>query len=129
MMIFALMLFGLDLQPLVDSIAAVESSDGRRSSNVYQITPVYVRDCNRFHPVFTLADRFSRDRSQTMMQVYWAVYGKRYADLTGNQPTYEVLARIHNGGPDGFKRRSTDRYWQRVKRELDKRIGGNHVAP
>ena len=34
----------------------------------------------------------------------------------------ETLARVHNGGPDGaspLHRKTTDRYWQRVKRQLD----------
>jgi hypothetical protein len=31
----------------------------------------------------------------------------------------EVIARLHNGGPKGMQKRSTVRYWLRVKQELE----------
>ena len=37
------------------------------------------------------------------------------------KPTYEVYARIWNGGPDGWKKRSTLKYWKKVKKELKKK--------
>ena len=129
-MIFAMILFGLNLDPLYESIAAVESTNGKTSANVYQITPVYVRDVNRALPVFKLSDRFSPFKSRCMMEVYWTMYGHAYITCTGRFPTYETLARIHNGGPDGWKKRATDRYWKRVKTELAKRgVFCSHVAP
>jgi hypothetical protein len=30
----------------------------------------------------------------------------------------EVLARIHNGGPKGYKKTATVKYWNKVKKEL-----------
>ena len=129
-MILAILLFGLNLDPLYESIAAVESTNGKTSANVYQITPAYVGDCNRFMSCFKISDRFSPFKSRFMMEVYWTVYGKRYFKATGKQPTYETLARIHNGGPDGWKKRATVHYWKRVKTELAKRgVIFSHVAP
>jgi len=127
-MILAMMLFGLNLDPLFDAIADVESTSGKRSANVYQITDIYLRDVNRimllsryrFFPSFRLCDRFSPMKSQDMMLVYWRFYGDIYKATTGKTPTIEVLARIHNGGPYGYRLRSTAAYWRRVRSFLNK---------
>jgi hypothetical protein len=37
----------------------------------------------------------------------------------GRSPTYEDIARIHNGGPSGHKKSATDGYWLKVKKELE----------
>jgi hypothetical protein len=44
----------------------------------------------------------------------------RYATKArlGHEPTDEDLARIHNGGPNGVKRRSTIGYWHKVQQFL-----------
>ncbi|HQG06785.1 MAG TPA: hypothetical protein PLX18_11665 [Anaerohalosphaeraceae bacterium] len=42
-------------------------------------------------------------------------YGKRYKRITGKPATLEILARIHNGGPDGWKKISTAAYAAKVK--------------
>ncbi|XP_041478549.1 lysozyme-like [Lytechinus variegatus] len=44
-------------------------------------------------------------------------YMARYAveRRLGHIPTCEDFARIHNGGPDGFNKTSTLKYWARVK--------------
>ena len=36
----------------------------------------------------------------------------------GRTPTYEDVARIHNGGPNGYKKTATYKYWQKVKKKL-----------
>ncbi|XP_066298448.1 lysozyme 1-like [Branchiostoma lanceolatum] len=44
-------------------------------------------------------------------------YMDRYATRRrlGRQPTCEDWARIHNGGPNGYRRASTLAYWRRVQ--------------
>ena len=37
----------------------------------------------------------------------------------GRTPTNEDLARIHNGGPNGYKKTATDGYWKKVKNKID----------
>lgn len=131
-------LFGLALAPLLSAIAQVESDRGATSDNVYQIRVLYVLDVNRIasaarrsgaewigkkRPVptwFMLSDRKIPLMSEMMMTVYWEKYGRRYIEKTGEPVTYEVLARIHNGGPDGWRKPSTIRYWQKVKAVMDK---------
>ena len=120
-------LFGLALAPLYTAIAQVESDRGATSSNVYQIRKIYVDDVNRiiinraheyhFTPAgcFGYSDVTSRETSEKMMREYWAHWGEHYEEKTGNPVTYEVLARIHNGGPLGWKKPETLAYWQKVK--------------
>jgi hypothetical protein len=49
-------------------------------------------------------------------------YMDRYAtaERLGHEPTIEDIARIHNGGPDGYKKSSTDKYWEKVKKLWEK---------
>ncbi|XP_030830412.1 lysozyme 3-like [Strongylocentrotus purpuratus] len=48
-------------------------------------------------------------------------YMARYAVFSRleHQPTCEDFARIHNGGPNGYNRTSTLKYWSRVKECLN----------
>ena len=41
----------------------------------------------------------------------------------GRRPTFEDLARVWNGGPDGWKRETTKPYWAKVAKELKKKKG------
>jgi len=47
-------------------------------------------------------------------------YTARYATMKrlGHEPTQEDLARIWNGGPNGFKKTSTKIYWSKVNKEM-----------
>jgi len=122
-------LFGIALGPLYAAIAQVESDRGATSANVYQIRDVYVADVNRiserlckvagvaFRP-FPGEAKFDRRASERMMAIYWQHWGVEYERKTGERVTYEVLARIHNGGPLGWKKRETLRYWLRVRDAL-----------
>lgn len=44
-------------------------------------------------------------------------YMKRYATVSrlGRTPTCEDFARIHNGGPNGYKKSSTITYWTKIR--------------
>lgn len=130
-------LFGLALAPLFSAIAQVKSDRGATSPNVYQIRVLYVLDASRIVSdtrksgegvaakrslplMFTLADRENPRMAETMMTAYWEKYGRRYIEKTGEPVTYEVLALIYNGGPDGWRKPLTIRYWQKVKAVMDK---------
>lgn len=49
---------------------------------------------------------------------------KQYIDMyatakrLGHKPTNEDMARIWNGGPNGFKKVSTEKYWEKVQTVL-----------
>ena len=113
-------LFGLALAPLYLAIAQVESQCGKTSDNVYQISDIYIRDVNRMLPSvrFTYGAKFLRGASESAMRIYWEHWGRNYQEKTGMPVSYEVLARIHNGGPLGWKKPETLAYWRKVQNAI-----------
>jgi len=117
---------------LWQAICTVESGGNPNAYNrkeqaagIAQIRPVCLRDVNRIARLRSLDERFtSTDRNNpTIARRMWALYlehyGKAYARRTGRDPTSEVYARIWNGGPEGWRKAGTRRYWQRVRTALD----------
>ena len=109
-----------NLADLLVAIAQVESEGDPNAVNVfedavglYQIRPIYVKDCNRIlgRPEFKLSDRYDPKRSRLMVVMYITHYGKG--------KSLEDMARIHNGGPRGHKKAATEAYWKKVKAVLD----------
>ena len=118
-----IMLFGLYLAPLFNAIANVESDCGVTSKNIYQISDIYIDDLNRIYPhIYPRRCKYDKYASQCMMFDYWRFYAYDYARKTKKPITYEVLARIHNGGPDGMFKATTIPYWNKVKKELKKEL-------
>lgn len=112
---------------LIAALIQVESSGNnvavgdRGECGCLQIRPIVIDDVNRItatRPPFTLADRFSRDRSITIFRAYVEHYAS--PERLGREPTLEDMARIWNAGPDGFKRRSSLPYWRKVRAALSK---------
>tara|TARA_R110001592_G_scaffold293612_1_gene563244 strand:- start:466 stop:873 length:408 start_codon:yes stop_codon:yes gene_type:complete len=103
---------------LIDAIIHVESrgdsmayNAGEDAVGVLQIRPIMMREVNRLlqENKYTLADRWSKSKSIEMFNVI--------KDHTTN-PTNERLARNWNGGWNGYKKKSTLKYWQKVKTQL-----------
>ena len=51
---------------------------------------------------------------------YLIRYGRWYEVTQGKAPTLEVLARIYNGGPSGWRKKSTEAYWKKVRKEIER---------
>lgn len=64
----------------------------------------------------TMQDMKDLDKAEWSFHVYLSHYGKIYTKKTGKIPTPEVYARIHNGGPNGWKERKTFNYGRAVVR-------------
>ena len=103
---------------LIEAIIHVESRGDSMAYNakedavgVLQIRPIMMREVNRLlqENKYTLADRWSKSKSIEMFNVIKA--------HTTN-PTNERLARNWNGGWNGYKKKSTLKYWQKVKTQL-----------
>jgi hypothetical protein len=47
-------------------------------------------------------------------------YLNRYAKDAIKNNNFETLARVHNGGPMGYKKSATKVYWLKVKDAIDK---------
>ena len=120
--LFRYMVFGMTrcctvtTDQLMDAIAEVESNRGATSANVYQLKPIYVADVNRITGQSITHEQAIGDDAvaRACIEAYWDYYGARYFRLTQSRPTAEVLARIHNGGPDGWRKPETVHYWRKV---------------
>lgn len=109
------------------AIAQVESSgrddikhldtNGRYSYGCLQIQAPYLQD-SRLN--YTLEDMYVRAKAFAVAKAYLTRYARSYEKRTGKVATYEVLARIHNGGPRGAERTATEGYWKKVKAALNK---------
>lgn len=101
---------------LLSAIIAVESGgdpnavgDNGRAVGILQIHPIMVREANRIlgRDEFTLADRYSPERSVAIFDTYcsrWCV-----------DATDEQIARRWNGGCRGDTKEATAAYWARVQ--------------
>ena len=98
--------------------------DNGKAYGRYQIWEVYYKDAVEFNPSLSNGGKTwkntkghgSKAYSEEVMQSYM----NRYATEArlGRTPTNEDIARIHNGGPDGYKEESTLKYWEKVKKYL-----------
>ena len=86
--------------------------DGGKSLGAYQISHAYWYDALEKHPAIggTYEDVRNPFYAEWVMLAYW--------DRFAPDETYETLSRIHNGGPMGYIRRSTNNYWKKVQRCL-----------
>lgn len=108
-----------------------------RAIGAYQIHKIYVRDCNQIASGnsswasdnrYTYDDRWNRDKSREMTWLYIDYYSKKVINsdpaLLNCCPQikwFEIMARIHQGGPQGYKKKSTKPYWAKVKTRLEKK--------
>lgn len=58
-------------------------------------------------------DAFDRKTAIKIVNAYMARYATE--SRLGHKPTAEDIARIHNGGPNGYKKSATDKYFAKVK--------------
>lgn len=105
--------------PLLRAIEQVESGgkvdavgDGGKAVGCLQIHPILVRDVNRIlkRNKYSFRDRLSREKSHEMFRIYVSHYAKGKSD--------EHKARTWNGGPKGYKKRATLKYWRKVRKVL-----------
>lgn len=47
-----------------------------------------------------------------------SAYMRRYSPTAWRDGNHQVLARIHNGGPRGHKKKATIKYWNKVRKEM-----------
>lgn len=115
----------MNLLTVILVLIAIESGGDDRKRGLQgeigclQIKTIVVDDINqnilhRNH--FTYADRYDRAKSVEMCQIYLAFYG---AKVTGTL-TEQQLARIWNGGPEGYRKPDTFPYWEKYRVEKRK---------
>ena len=110
---------------LLDAICTVESNcdddavgDNGNAIGAYQIWHSYWKDATDFDKSIggSYQDCKNSEYSRKIVLAYWSRYA--IINRVGEEVTDEDRARIHNGGPNGFKKNSTIRYWDKIKNEL-----------
>ena len=82
-----------------------------------QIRPIMVREVNRILKKkgekyrFKMKDRWNREKS---LEMFWV-----WKDYHHSNSTDEVIARNWNGGPNGYNKKSTEKYWEKVSISLE----------
>ena len=112
-----------------EAISFVESShnphaigDNGKAYGIYQIRKAYLADGNRIAGTnYTLNDMLDPAKARVIMEAYIFHYGnialrKKYPNGFTYEQAIEVLSRIHNGGPRGYMKSSTKKYWNRVSK-------------
>ena len=108
---------------LVDVIHQVETGgrigdirgDGGKALGPLQIHRVCWLDAK-------VAGRYEDCANLSYSKRVFAAYMERYATerRLGRPVTDEDRARIWNGGPNGYKKRATIKYWEKVRKELQR---------
>jgi Destabilase len=109
-----------DIDRLLDAIASVESNanpravgDRGRALGAFQIHKRYWRDGTRFLGVSWSYD-LARDPAKARQVV--RAYLRRY----GKGKTLLQMARIHNGGPRGHRKKATLKYARKIAKALER---------
>ena len=109
------------IETLVDALIMVESNGNpnayckkEKAVGCLQIRPVMLREVNRIlrkqksTTRFSLEDRWDCGLSEVMFYIWRNYHHEDSSD--------EVIARCWNGGPRGYKKQSTEYYWQKVQK-------------
>jgi len=116
----------INLDRLIDVLCKVESNndpkavgDKGKALGILQIWKTYVDDVNRIYKTsYKHEDAFNPDLAKEITKKYLSFYGKLYEKRTGKPATYEVLARIHNSGPNGWNKQISIQYWNKVQKYI-----------
>ncbi len=84
-----------------------------------QIRQPFVDDVNEIKGTKHRAQECLGDRELSLWLFHR--YMERYATRKrlGREPTSQDIARIHNGGPNGYRLKSTLSYWRKVEKALE----------
>jgi len=117
----------VDMKSLIKALVQVESGgnssaigDNGDAYGILQIHQGVVADVNRTCKTnFTHEDAFDGNMARDICSRYLAYWGRVYQKTTQKEPSEEVLARIWNGGPKGYEKQATMKYWSKVKEALE----------
>ena len=120
-LLFAIAVNGADASKdkFFSALASVESGGNAKAENkkenalgIYQIRPLYFVDSK---VKANHRDVFKPEVARQVAEAYF----KRYEKKAFDNNDFEVLARLHNAGPNWRKKmKATDAYWKKVKKNL-----------
>lgn len=114
-----------DWTTFLDAVAQVESG-GRTDISITDVNNLISVGCLQIQQPYltdsrlnyTLAEMTDKAKAYAVAKAYLQRYAKNYKRVTGKEATFEVLARIHNGGPVGWSKASTVAYANKVRARL-----------
>ena len=115
-----------EMDRVLAAIRVVESNnnpgavgDNGNAIGVYQIWTSYWKDATERSGIGGVyLDCYKPDYADRVVRAYMARYATERR--LGRPVTMEDIARIHNGGPNGYKKNATLKYWEKVKKELNR---------
>jgi len=110
---------------LLAALIAVESSgnpaaigDNGDALGILQIHACVVIDVNRIAKTnYTHRDAFDPEKAREMCRIYLEHYVTERR--LGRPPTMADYARVWNGGPNGYRKPATAKYWEKVRSHLE----------
>ncbi len=125
--LFSLRSGSYETQSILDAIRQVESSgndncpdgDGGKAIGPFQIHAVYWQDAVEAEPSLKAGHDYQDCRKRDYAEQIVRSYLKRWAPDAWDNGDAETLARIHNGGPRGYEKTSTEKYWAKVQLQLE----------
>lgn len=90
--------------------------DNGKAIGPFQIWEEYWMDAVDFDP--SIGGKYENCRDYNYARKVVDAYLRRYGKKFIEQGNWEALARIHNGGPIGYKKASTLGYWRSMKRHI-----------
>lgn len=114
----------INLITLIMVLIQVESSgndlavgDGGAAYGCLQMHSAYVQDAAEYaNKDWVHEDAFDRETSIDIFIAYMSRYATE--ERLGRRVSIEDIARIHNGGPNGWKKSATDVYWKKVRKNI-----------
>ncbi len=114
----------INLMALIMVIIQIESSgndlaigDDGLAFGCLQMHSAYVQDAAQYAKEdWVHEDAFDRETSIDIFIAYMSRYATK--ERLGRKVTAEDIARIHNGGPNGWKKSATDAYWNKVRKNI-----------
>lgn len=94
----------------------VEVGDGGKAIGPFQIHRAYWQDAVEHDS--TIKGKYEDCQDYTYSVKVISAYMHRYAFCYIKSSNYQAAARIHNGGPKGYSKQATLKYWQKVEKFL-----------
>lgn len=103
--------------PQRDVDAVGDQHLSNKAYGLLQIRQPYLDDVNQIAGTdYDIEDMKDPELAKWAAKVYLGHYGGVYESRTGNVPTLEIYGRIHNGGPNGWRKASTNSYVEKIER-------------
>ena len=116
----------ITIMTLILALISVESGgndnaigDNGKAFGCLQLHKAYVQDAAEYAGKdWVHEDAFDRITAMKITMAYMARYATE--ERLGRPVTAQDIARIHNGGLNGYKKQATEKYWVKVKAELER---------